>query len=748
MDHIRIYISFVAVLLGAAYPIIIQAISNLDEKYSSIFILQIFKSEIKQKWFTISLVVCLVCIFIWTMHFQPLFEVSTTSWLNIFVNKSAVLLVIITTIILISYFIYVVNVGLKYHNAIDLVQRFQKKHINDKEKEYHHFRALSDILFYAVRNQNVNIVKTISEFYYQEYEKIRKKHTIGELKFPPAYYDIVYKIIEELMTNDDRKFSSLAYRSAGGIWLLGEFKHCKISEETYYWLWRNLAIVCENNRNGMIMYFWKHSHRYMGFQLSEIDPEYSFENFEITNQAEIEARVKERERFLEFFYALGGLLLYRSNYDCLERCLNYSTSIPEKYELLPSTMDEIFSKYMYFRDPYNRNNDQIRNRYFFPQLEGINADGIIGSWICKYTALLFLRQYQIQSILITDTPLAYPKIPVTQRERKWWIENLEHFKNLVTNHLVNQDLMKQIKLDFLTKEWCKENSKTYPLEFIDKLKTKVQSEFEKTRIEQTVSDAKVSEFVESTKSIIKRTFEHINQINNKNEVQEDYNKRFIFGEKDLFPKEAFNEEQGVSYLDTDKITAQKAASKVYRGLSEIFFTFKSQIYLIKYEEIFQAIRNLGLTEKYIIVAFVRNIDHYDDVFDGEQKIDGVDSIVFTEYNYHLLEDSFFIMKKEDLPKVLFQKTPKEQVDKYDLTLSLKSFNLFTSIVDLNTKEVLREEILEYNNTNDLKSYVLASVDFKCEFRISQTAKIMQIMVHQSFSDRGAPNHLKDIKRLT
>src|SRR5690606_39284315 len=102
----------------------------------------------------------------------------------------------------------------------------------------------------------------------------------------------------------------------------------------------------------------------------------------------------------------------------------------------------------------------ISQLYPFPDLSGLNADSVIRKWIMSYMAILFLRQYTIHPYLITMKPLDYPPIPTTQGEIKQWIDGLDFFKKLVSEHLQNTELLKILGLDFITAQWCEEDRKS------------------------------------------------------------------------------------------------------------------------------------------------------------------------------------------------------------------------------------------------------------------------------------------------
>lgn len=160
-----------------------------------------------------------------------------------------------------------------------------------------------------------------------------------------------------------------------------------------------------------------------------IYPEYNDKtnNFQFSNQAAVDKRKAERQKFIEFHFALGGLLTFKERYACIKRIFNHTQSQPPRYELLPKSMHEIFKFYFDLRDPYERNYTWISHQYPFPELSGLNADYVIKKWIMSYMAILFLRQWTIYPYLLTMRPLDFPPIPTTQGEIKEWIDGLKNY---------------------------------------------------------------------------------------------------------------------------------------------------------------------------------------------------------------------------------------------------------------------------------------------------------------------------------
>lgn len=101
MDNISICVSFIAAILGIAYPILLEVVSRLDEKYSSQAIIELFRREWENRPFITTLKISLGSILVWMPKLPPLIKIERLDYL---IGKSAQLLLIISTIVLIVSF--------------------------------------------------------------------------------------------------------------------------------------------------------------------------------------------------------------------------------------------------------------------------------------------------------------------------------------------------------------------------------------------------------------------------------------------------------------------------------------------------------------------------------------------------------------------------------------------------------------------------------------------------------------------
>jgi hypothetical protein len=171
MDNISICVSFIAAILGIAYPILLEVISRLDEKYSSQIIVDLFSKEKENKFFTLSLRISLVSLLVWVLKFPPLIKIDGLDYL---IGKSSEYILILSTIILIVSFFYFVKKVLIYYTPTKYLPYLIIRHNkNSEQNDYEFFRAIADVLYFSIKNQNEKISKTISGFMYRAFKTVR-----------------------------------------------------------------------------------------------------------------------------------------------------------------------------------------------------------------------------------------------------------------------------------------------------------------------------------------------------------------------------------------------------------------------------------------------------------------------------------------------------------------------------------------------------------------------------------------------
>lgn len=611
--------------------------------------------------------------------------------------------------------------------------------------DHKYFRALSDVLLNSIKRKDFTIIDTLSRFFYGAFKDVRDASKGQPVVYPAAYYEVVYRIIEELASQPNLTNPPIEYRTSGSVWLLGEGTDAEISSETFNWIWRNFMTAVRYDKDEFILNHWQTAHQYLTFSLRHLHPTYDRTSTERTptNEKQINDRRSLRGRFIEFHYALGGLILYKQRYRLIKQLFDYTTSIPPRYELLPESMNEIFHAYNVMRDPYDRKYPFIEHVFPFPEMSGLNSGNVIKMWISSYMALLFLRQYTIYPYLITMQPLAYPQPPKTQGELRQWIENLPFFKKLVSQHLENKKLLEVTSLDFITREWCETNKVAYPLDFIDSLKTNFEGIYEKNSKNLPLLNSKVDRFIDVSKSIVENAILSYKAIQNSGNLGDDPAKWYVEGRRMVQGKDAFSENPEADHLNFDTILGSLMKDEIHERIASTFMYQTSKTFVLKPENIFKAIDLIG-TDSHIVIGFGVDLTNYI----SELEITTLTSKIVRYEGARIIEPSFFIIRKEDLPVITTLPIDDAIVKKYDFKKISDTLNLYASLIDLNkASEGLILELKEENGENDLKKSVLLTIGLRLQIEWRKEMRLVQLVEYSEYRQSGLPNTLADIKQF-
>ncbi|MGN6180594.1 MAG: hypothetical protein ACTHNW_15520 [Mucilaginibacter sp.] len=739
-------IYFVIGILSVAYPILLQVISRLDEKYASVIIVDLFEKEIEWILFKVFLVTTLVLIACYAV-------VNLFANLNNipFINQIVGYTLITSTALLIAFFLLFINKIITYYTPSKAISYLIKKKENEN---FEYFKALGDILYYAVEQQKEVFAKLIFSYYSKTFADFRTANNDKPIIYPDPYYQLIADLTAKLAPLNNRRFAFLEHRTVGGLWLLGEMDRAEVSEETYKTLWYCLANAVIFERDDMIMQYWSVAHQNFSMGLAAVQPNYVWEGAKATiaNKAEVDKRNGERKRFLEFNHALLGLLLFKGRLSCVKRIFSYTTSSPPSYVLLPLSMTEVFNIFFTFWDAYHENFPFISFRYWYPETEGLKSEDLVKLWSCNLAALLFLRQYSIVPFYVTMQPLAHPEIPKTKSARKMWIEHLDHFKKLVENLYQDQDLKIAVGLGFLNDQWCDDNHKERPLVLIDQVKADVTEAYDRTEFEQTIAEEDLKKFLLNTERIVGETLQPYLKLFDKS-VEGQYNGYVIPGVKGIMDKNPFAEDKEADYFNHYSIYAQSLADSIKEGVSNNFFFPKNTHYYVEPTDIYSAIDKLNPDPNdYVLIDFDLDLQ----TITNHNNIEGLDDNAYKGLKIHRLpffgrpmDRRLVIIKKEFLPQIFLDEFPKDSIDRYHLS-KLEQMNIYASITDLYRDAAIKDDVLNdtqftQEQKHDIDKKVLIYIGMRLVIRWATNASSISISPYYSyFSETIKPTAIDDI----
>lgn len=538
------------------------------------------------------------------------------------------------------------------------------------------------------------------------------------------------------------KLRAIEHRAVSGVWLLGEdFEDITISEETYSWLWRNIYTICDNRR--LVKMFWANSSQYFDYRLKSVMAGYNFEQGKIVNQEQIDKRKEEQDRFLEFHYALGGLLLYRKQHKTLNYLFEYSQSQPPKYVLLPETTTEIFYWFENFRNEF-KHRTPIDLRYYFPELDNLGNRRQVNYWICSYIAILFLRQYSLHQYYTYQNFTALPNLPDDVLELSSWLDSVSFFERCLNNVLSNKELIKDLEFEKLV-----EAKKDDFFLFISNLKEAIKNKIGQQKLKAPLSDEKILNFYSKSNEIISNAFEVYRPIfiEKSDEHSKSELKLSVNGERTLMSKSAFTDKD-VPHLNYDTFFAGAIAThNIKRFIPNSFLVARTKRYLLNKDNVLIALSKVIGNNNDIIIIGVRVGYQLQEILDKSSFKEIIKYIPSTEYH---LQDTLFVLRKNDLPAIEHKDLREDEKTELQLNCINEDLKIYASVVDINTDEnqALKDKWNLENEPENEDLKVQLAIAFLSIIYWKNKREIIQINIASEFREQGIQNDINEVEPLS
>ena len=762
----RIFVNYVNVIsdfaipmvigiFAFAFPLLFQTASRIDDKYNSTLLIKAFRKDWISKWFIYTLLGALACCGLWVLQLPRLIDCGEV--INILIDNSALILLILSTISLAVMTIYSMWLMYVYYMPDKLLERLIKQYHKAKashEKELY-FELISKILFYSIKKEGEPLARELQTFYFNEFINYREGKSGAIVEYPHYYYNVIFDA-NECLCQRERKNISLYNSSFYGLFI-DEYQKTIISDKTYSFLWKCLIQSLFYKKREFVVSYWHVAHQYCNLFLDRIRPQYD-ENMSVVNQDEIEKWEKVRNRFVEFHYALGGYLMKTEEFSLITQLTSWTNQTPPKYVLVPETMYDVIERFMDVDKGWTH--DSIcyyEQRYPFPDVSGVNAEEIIKMWIKRYLAILFLRQYTLQEHFIYSRTLEMPNPPQMLAEKKRWNEQLILLKRFVNEYLGNLYILKALGLESLgTTKWFEDNNKKEPNILIDEFINRIADNIETTKTNQEIDNGKKKQFEDVTKRILNRCFEKYFSLKNEIKDDEPHESLFYYGIYQPEDKMAFASDQDISYLNSDTIVSEMISANFRQNMPNIFqIHFNRTSYSLKESDLFKAIDILKLDcNSYTILSIGLYLQYYGQFVENNLVL-SEDYIIYKSIpiielgntGNKELNNSLIIVKNEDIPCILHKNIEEDIINKYKLTEIDGSTHIYTNVIDLNKNDDIRDEIARKTNIQDLSQIVLVCVDLKTEVRCRKGAKCIQLKVFSQFDDQGTPNNVEDVVNI-
>ena len=390
-------ISMLTALLGLAYPLFCERISNIDEKYKSRRISNKFKREHSYVCFNILIIVSICFLFIVPF---VLIALNKNVWTDILLTVQGILAFILSMCMIRLYFLI-----LDYNDPERL---FDKIRTNKNEQEkiedlqvMAEFTATDEIyidLFYRCMQE---LMKSVDTYQKNNLDNDKKK----------TYPEYIVQVLNHLMSCSAKEKYHLLSKSTEIVDMLyNSYIDFPVTDQVYGLMWSWLNKMVEADKGEWLKMYWRSAQQYYSFKLQYGDDD------------------KQKEAFKEFHLMVCVMLLVKEKYGTLKYVLYYTNSLPAKYPLVPSTYRDIFRWYRILSD---KNKDLYLLKYVITgQYNGAGEENRIEGFLMDFIVVLLVRLFTVDDYNITySNPFELPDVGSTKEENELIVNILQTLKD-------------------------------------------------------------------------------------------------------------------------------------------------------------------------------------------------------------------------------------------------------------------------------------------------------------------------------
>lgn len=740
-------------IFALAFPLLFQTASRIDDKYNSTLLIKVFRKDCICRWFITSLLSAIICCVLWVLQLPRLIDCGKI--VNIFVDNSALILLIFSTIFLVITTILSMRLMYIYYMPEKLLQRMIKQYhkANSVQKELY-FYAISKILFYSIKKEDEQLARELQSFFYKEAFSYRKNKKNEEVVYPNYFYEVLFDANECLCQRERRSISlynnSFYHFFIDEDYFISKSQHAIISDDTYKFLWRCLIQSVLHKKEDFVFSYWRKAHQYMDFSLNIIEPEYD-NNGNVLNQYYVNIRQKERKKFIKFHDAFRGWLMLKGEYMLVNKLNRLSfqyTQMPERYNIVPFTKLEAIKRFLKIEHEYPF---YYVRKYNIPDFYSLSeTNDAIQRGIKRYIAVHYLCRYYADTSSIAPLDISKSLCEISSCKEK-----LENLKIILLEMMDDKKCLKSFDIKNIV-----ENNRKGPVELIDRLINELEQSYSKIIEEQSIDTEKNNQLKESTKLVLCKQFDFYNKVfNNTNSADKSYiSMPLLRGEPyryGIVEKMVFATEQDIGFINYDRIFADSIVNEFRNNLPKVFrLLYEVNCFVLSENDLFNAIDKLhikghsytiisvGVNLRYYAFKF-GNLENYEDIW----KYKGIPIVELERTQVDTVNKSLFIMRNEDLPCIVHNDLSEDIKNEYALTLVDDKYHIYANVIDLYRSLEMKNKIMRNGSIKDLDKYVLVCVGVNTEVRCNKNAKCIQLRVFSQFDNIGNPNKVEDVKNI-
>lgn len=372
-------ITIFAAVFGMAYPLMLQAIERIDQKYSSSVLSTDLRNRWQFKWFN-WLIICCIAIL-------PILAYVLEAMVSI---QHKYIIVSIATLLIIALMVDIVMLVrriLVFYSPIELLEYLESRN------NISNTNALLDLARFAEKSDDfILYISSLSSVYKSIIEEQKKASDGQVVEYSEQVNDILAKIAKKV---GDTSQSDDRYNYVGIVPVIyGSDVKGRISANTFLRMWEMVNRASKAGNTGWFRDYWTYADQYYRFAIHNINTE------------------PERDNMKEFYHyqvMIGGLLVYFKRYEWLRHIMHFTQELPAHFALVPGTLSKIYDEVKYLDQLLSKPFGVYQKYQFYGLERGARMDDAIVGFAYQYLSLLIIRlwTYRDYNYNYTD-PLELP----------------------------------------------------------------------------------------------------------------------------------------------------------------------------------------------------------------------------------------------------------------------------------------------------------------------------------------------------
>lgn len=610
------FFSLASGMLGMAYPLIVQCIQRIDEKFHSDNLALRFRKEPLFMLFNVILVVSLLMA-VFYVFFLSLFS-------NHVILVSLIAIQAIITVSLIVAMVLMVKLIFVYytpsHLSTRILRTFSICDLND----------LLDVCIYAAKSEDDDLFEKchlqIRTVVYERQYVDKKDQENKVIEYPQEFWNAYRRIVK--LSCDDGNPTYFYHNNSLAACLYNQFSKSIVSEQTFVWQWSALNQIADSKNKAWFMTYWTNAVSYI-------------------SMFELQSRNEYTQKFKLHHVMIGTMLVYKKKYEWLKEMMSYTYMQPASYPLVPSTFVQIFSFVTELRQILDDHFGYLGSRYAFRGMTtSVKDDSVVYSYAIDYIALLMIRLWSVNDFNITYSyPMTLPGVSADNiDENEKYISITNHIRQRVRLWYKNR-LIGLVGMDIIPKM----------ADVMGLLESYIHKCEEQIRTIKQEKRPNTERLALLRQQLIDQSNKPIGLPSNlPNRENDKYDSYLLFADNKM-DDEIFTVGRNISYTNYPDVLIDIMHRQAVEHYSLFFVSHRPAIqYRIQYKDIFPALKKLHISSsKYAILSMGVYLGNYETIYgdvdgldiQGDQyKYDGMDIIPITSRIEGLV-----IIRKSALP---------------------------------------------------------------------------------------------------